>query len=238
MKQDKPGKKSATGSDPLVGGKPLNVSLKKRGRPKDTERRARILEKARDLFLEHGFQVVSVDTIAAAAEVSNRTVFSHFPSKETLLWEIIRHEGEAIRPSFPEQLPKSARAFREGLVHLGIGLVSLLTSPNIVRLGNLMLSEARRHPDMAKTFYQWGPLTTRRSMVQWVMHAKQHGWLAATTPDHAGDHLIALWHGCWSLPQQLGLEGRMSQRRVEAHVVECVELFMRAFKSSKPKKDS
>ncbi len=202
---------------------------KKRGRPKDSDRRARILAKARELFLEHGFQVVSVDRIAAAAEVSNRTVFSHFPSKEDLLWAIIRDEGEAMRPIFPEQLPKNAGEFREGLVALGRGLVSLLTSPQIIQLGNLMLSESRRHPEMAKTFYQWGPLATRRSLSEWVTHGKRLGWLSPTTPDHAGDHLIALWQGCWHLPQQLGIEGNLSRRRIEAHVLECVDLFMRAY---------
>jgi TetR/AcrR family transcriptional repressor of mexJK operon len=202
---------------------------KKRGRPKDSDRRARILAKARELFLENGFQAVSVDSIAAAAEVSNRTVFSHFPTKEELLWAIIREEGEAMRPVFPEHLPKSAEEFRDGLVAWGKSLITLLTTPHIIQLGNLILSESKRHPEMARAFYQWGPQATRRALAKWIAHGKQLGWLSEATPEHAGDHLIALWQGCWHLPQQLGLEERLSRRRIDAHVLECIDLFMRSY---------
>ncbi len=226
MKQAQPEKNRKTLSqNSSVEGLP-----RKRGRPKDAERRARIVSKARELFLEHGFQVVSVDSIASAANVSNRTVFSHFPSKEDLLWAIVQDEGEVARPQIPEALPTSVRQLHDGLVAFGIGLVGLLTSPAIVRLGLLILSEASRHPDLAKTFYQWGPLATRRTLGRWIEHAKSSGWLSERTPLHAGDHLLALWQGCWHLPQQLGLEGKLSQRQVESHVRECVDLFMRAYR--------
>ncbi len=204
---------------------------RKRGRPKDEVRRQRILATAREMFLEHGFQVVSVDAIAAAAEVSNRTVYSHFPSKDELLWAIIRAEGEAIRPHFPSDMPKTLKQYRLGLSQFGIGLVSLLTSPSIIRLGNLMLSEANRHPTLAQAFYSWGPGKTRATLEQWIDHGKTRKWLAAATPRHAGDHLLALWQGTWHLPQQLGLESKLTQPRIKAHVQECLELFFKAYRS-------
>ncbi len=131
---------------------PFDSPLKKRGRPKDTVLRDRILSTARELFLEHGFQSVSVDSIAAAAQVSNRTVFSHFHSKDQLLWAIIMAEGESLRPQLIEQLPTSLRQYRQCLTDFGIGLVSLLTTPSIIRLGNLMLSESGRHPRWRSRF--------------------------------------------------------------------------------------
>lgn len=44
--------------------------------------RARIHREAVDLALEHGVDGVTVDLIAAAAEVSPRTFFNYFPTKE------------------------------------------------------------------------------------------------------------------------------------------------------------
>ncbi len=208
-----------------------NPPVKKRGRPKDTALRARILTTAREMFLEHGFQAVSVDSIAAAAQVSNRTVFSHFHSKDQLLWAIIVAEGESLRPQLIEELPTSLRQYRQCLTDFGIGLVTLLTTPTIIRLGNLMLSESSRHPEMAKTFYQWGPGMTRRTVVEWIEHGKSQRWLAPSTPSHAGDHLLALWQGTWHLPQQLGIQGKLTRPRIEAHVKECVDLFMRAYQN-------
>lgn len=50
------------------------------------------------LFLEHGFDKVSVADVAAAAEVSKPTLFRYFPTKEDLvLHRIADHQGEAAR---------------------------------------------------------------------------------------------------------------------------------------------
>ncbi|MFH9006886.1 TetR family transcriptional regulator [Streptomyces afghaniensis] len=50
------------------------------------------------LFLEKGFDAVSVAEVAAAAEISKPTLFRYFPAKEDLvLHRIADHEGEAAR---------------------------------------------------------------------------------------------------------------------------------------------
>ena len=56
--------------------------------------RASILQAARELFLERGFDAVSVREIADEADVSPTTVFAYFPQKESLVFsdEDERHE--------------------------------------------------------------------------------------------------------------------------------------------------
>ncbi|MGW6737804.1 TetR/AcrR family transcriptional regulator [Streptomyces sp. NPDC055013] len=50
------------------------------------------------LFLEKGFDAVSVAEVAAAAEISKPTLFRYFPAKEDLvLYRFADHEGEAAR---------------------------------------------------------------------------------------------------------------------------------------------
>lgn len=48
------------------------------------ESRARILEKAAELFLEKGFEQTTTRDIAVAAGLAAGTMFNYFPSKETL----------------------------------------------------------------------------------------------------------------------------------------------------------
>jgi AcrR family transcriptional regulator len=57
--------------------------------------RASIVEAALTLFFERGFEQVSVREIADLADVSPKTVFSHFPRKEALVFsdEGERHDG-------------------------------------------------------------------------------------------------------------------------------------------------
>lgn len=56
--------------------------------------RAAIVDAATALFLERGFDAVSVREIADKADVSPKTVFTHFPQKEALVFsdEDTRHE--------------------------------------------------------------------------------------------------------------------------------------------------
>ncbi|MEU5025243.1 TetR family transcriptional regulator [Streptomyces milbemycinicus] len=57
-----------------------------------------ISETAISLFLERGFDQVSVADVAAAAEVSKPTLFRYFPAKEDLvLHRFADHEDEAAR---------------------------------------------------------------------------------------------------------------------------------------------
>ncbi|HEV3361191.1 MAG TPA: TetR family transcriptional regulator [Pseudonocardiaceae bacterium] len=50
------------------------------------------------LFLDRGFDAVSVRDVAEAAEVSKRTVFKYFPTKEDLvLHRVADHEDESAR---------------------------------------------------------------------------------------------------------------------------------------------
>ena len=50
----------------------------KRGRSKSEEKRQLIIQAAGELFVEHGFEKVSMEGIAKFAGVSKQTVYSHF----------------------------------------------------------------------------------------------------------------------------------------------------------------
>jgi AcrR family transcriptional regulator len=56
-----------------------------------------IAETARQMFLERGFEHVSVAEIARRAEVSEKTVFNYFPTKEDLVyWRLESFEEELL----------------------------------------------------------------------------------------------------------------------------------------------
>ncbi|MGW6982955.1 TetR/AcrR family transcriptional regulator [Streptomyces sp. NPDC054932] len=60
--------------------------------------RRRLAATALELFLERGFDAVSVADVAAAAEVSKPTLFRYFPSKEDLVLDrFADHQDEAAR---------------------------------------------------------------------------------------------------------------------------------------------
>ncbi len=61
-------------------------TMGRRERKKAATRKA-ISDAATELFLERGFDEVSIREIAERADVSPTTVFAHFPSKEALVFD-------------------------------------------------------------------------------------------------------------------------------------------------------
>lgn len=55
-----------------------------------TERRAQLLDVARELFAEHGYHGLSMEQLADAAGVSKPVLYQHFPSKRDLYLGLLR----------------------------------------------------------------------------------------------------------------------------------------------------
>lgn len=66
------------------------------------------------LFLERGFDNVTVDEIAAAAEVGRMTVFNHFSRKEDMFFDRDEEGREVLRAALRERDPRvsTVEAFR------------------------------------------------------------------------------------------------------------------------------
>ncbi len=60
------------------------------------ETRARIIEAARDMFAEHGFDSVTTTMIAQKANISIGSVYAHFTDKIEIFHEILAHHSEAV----------------------------------------------------------------------------------------------------------------------------------------------
>jgi AcrR family transcriptional regulator len=67
--------------------------------------RARIAEVASGLFLERGFDAVTVAEVARAAGVSSVTVFNHFPRKEDLFLDRSFDAAEVLRAAVRDRGP-------------------------------------------------------------------------------------------------------------------------------------
>ncbi|RPF34521.1 TetR family transcriptional regulator [Streptomyces sp. TLI_185] len=92
------------------------------------------------LFLERGFDAVSVAEVAAAAEISKPTLFRYFPAKEDLvLHRIADHEGEAARVVAGEPAPLVAlrRHFLDGLER-GDPVTGLNDHPQVLAFHSLL----------------------------------------------------------------------------------------------------
>ena len=81
-------------SGPAEGGKALDQARRRRVVKPPDQRRREILEAATELFGRQGYDVTTVQAIAARAGVAAGTVYLYFPSKEAIL-DALREDFEA-----------------------------------------------------------------------------------------------------------------------------------------------
>ncbi|HUI29650.1 MAG TPA: TetR/AcrR family transcriptional regulator [Candidatus Acidoferrales bacterium] len=55
----------------------------------EIERRERIIAKAEEMFLEHGYSRVTMEEIASSLGMSKKTLYKFFPNKEAILRELV-----------------------------------------------------------------------------------------------------------------------------------------------------
>ncbi|MGG4345237.1 TetR/AcrR family transcriptional regulator [Paenibacillus lautus] len=68
----------------------------KKIRKGSSDKRAKIIAAARDLFLSDGFDRSSVDAVAAKAGVSKRTVYDYYGDKQNLLLAVVEETSRAV----------------------------------------------------------------------------------------------------------------------------------------------
>jgi TetR/AcrR family transcriptional regulator len=114
----------------------------------------RILAAAARLFAEHGFDAVSMNAIAEAADMSKANVFHHFTSKQDLYLAVLRHAcrdaGQHL-DGLGGDAPLTARFAEFARAHLA----SVLQNEQVMRLSlrELLSDGSRQGQELAEKVY-------------------------------------------------------------------------------------
>jgi AcrR family transcriptional regulator len=85
--------------------------------------RAEIVRVAFDLFGKHGFEEVSVETIAAATGISRGTFFNYFPKKELILREVAASRLEKLKSNLARLTAEEEHPGFESVLDLVLSIV-------------------------------------------------------------------------------------------------------------------
>lgn len=196
------------------------------GRPKDPSKGVAILEAAKRLFVEQGYEGVSMDQIAAEAGVSKLTIYSHYGDKETLF-------SEAIASKCEEQLANGLFAFdhdkplRELLLEIGRAFFGLCLSDDAMAVHRTVTTQTTS-PKLGKLFWEAGPRRIQVAMEDLLRKEVAAGQLDIPDVHRACSQFFCLIKG---EPHMLVLCGYEppSPQEAEAHVQSCVDMFLRAY---------
>jgi TetR/AcrR family transcriptional repressor of mexJK operon len=206
---------------------PPNQAPRPLGRPRDPAKVESILAAGWRLFLAHGVEPVTVDSIAAAAGVSKATVYAHFPDKRALFQECVRREMAKIEAS--QQIADiGGKDLREVLITFGTGIMIFLTSPDAVDFYSALSGELRRDPDLARMFYDAGPGRTLANLSA-ILGSNLASGLAINDAEGAADMLLGMWQGITSYQLMLGIDHQSVVESIPLRVAAGVDRFLKAY---------
>jgi AcrR family transcriptional regulator len=111
---------------------------------------ARILDAARKVFLERGFEGASIEEIAEAARSGKPTIYARFRDKRALFTEVVKRDILSRITEFKSEVPTGA-TIEERLRSAAITLLHWGLDSDRIGLMRLAVAEARRFPDLATT---------------------------------------------------------------------------------------
>lgn len=116
---------------------------------------ARIRAAARRLFVEKGYEATSMDAVAAAAPVSKRTLYQHFPGKAELFGAVIEEAWSHLTraPLLPQDTSGDPRAVLRTYVGR---LAEHWDRPDVIPLLRLVIAEAPRFPELSQAYFAAG----------------------------------------------------------------------------------
>lgn len=122
------------------------------GRPKDFEKRKRILDAAKILFLECGYHGCSMNKIAQKADTTKLTVYNHFQDKESLFTAAIAETCDKLISAQPIHLSADSN-FLQALQHACELSLNIVNLPEALKMEYLLLELASQHNPLAQQFY-------------------------------------------------------------------------------------
>ena len=198
------------------------------GRPKDLGKRAAILEAAKRLFSNEGFNGASMDQIAAEAGVSKLTVYSHFGDKEALFSAAVRAKCEEMLPDdlFAQELKGPLRA---QLKVIASAFFALISSDEAISTQRMMMALGQADDPLRKLFWEAGPQRTHDAFATFLQSRVEARELEIADVSRAAEQFFSLIKGEMHGRMICGLCAKPPRGDVAAHIEATVDMFLRAY---------
>ncbi len=166
------------------------------GRPPG-QQGAELLDTARHVFLEHGFDATTTSAIAARAGISKSSLYREHESKSALFVAVIadwtNRGREAMRPHLLALADSTD--VEHGLRQFATVLSSAILSPDVSAMRRLVAAEARRFPDTAARYLETSWQANIDALADTLATMTDRGLINADDSTTAADQLVWLTVG-------------------------------------------
>lgn len=195
-------------------------------------KRAAIVRAAVAEFRASGFEATSMDKVAATAEVSKRTLYNHFASKEALFAQILMQLWDrsvalldlAYRPDRP---------LHEQLSALLLQKVAMVSSEDFIDLARVAITATIHSPERAQDMLL-RLAEKENALLTWVRAAQKDGRLQAADPLQVVQQMESLVKGSAFWPQVTMGQPRLGTQAQKQLAADTAQLILSRYAAQAP----
>jgi AcrR family transcriptional regulator len=188
------------------------------------QRHEELLDRALELFLEKGFELVTMDAIAASVGMTKRTMYARYDDKSALFRAAVQRAID--RWVVPTEILKNAETddLEATLKAVARIRMSNAISPAGLRLQRIVNAESYRFPEIFTLAYEQGMKPTLEFLADLLRRHTKAGTVKITKPDIAAASFLSMVIG--GPTRAIVWGGSVDERALEERLRFCVRLFM------------
>lgn len=187
-----------------------------------SDTRDRIRAAALGEFCDKGYGAC-VDDIARRAGVVKQTLYHHYGSKDSLFREALKGLADELLVD----LERRSDSLREDLLRIAESYRVKVMSEQGLALHRMMVAEAPRFPELARTLYESGFAPAWSGLARLLKQAMDRGELRQDDPELVADMLFSLLSGQERSRRLYGVCARTDQ--AAGRVAQIVDCFLGAY---------
>ncbi|PSO46905.1 MAG: hypothetical protein BRC33_14005 [Cyanobacteria bacterium SW_9_44_58] len=187
-----------------------------------------ILNVATDLFIERGYDGVSVDAIVKKAGGSKSNIYNYFGGKEGLFRAIVEDLSQQILSPLADAEIDSLPP-QQALNVIGKQVLSVVLSDRAISLLRIVIGESQKFPELGNMFFTSGPKPCYERLTRYLEKQQNLGKIKPCNSQQATTQLIGMFLGFYQLQRLLGIIDAPSQEEITNIVDDAVNTFLEVY---------
>lgn len=195
------------------------------GRPKDLEKRAKILQAAKSIFLKLGYHAANMNQIAKEAGVTKLTVYNHFQDKANLFICAIEETCEESICA-KEFVLTAETNFEQALYLMCHRALSIIYLPEALKLDRVLFELAAEQSPLTQQFFDASHTRMCNVWCDFFQQAIALKFIQADEPLAQTELILSLMLGTRHHRVLLGLDEVPTITEVDQTIQQAIVLFL------------
>lgn len=195
------------------------------GRPKDLEKRAKILQAAKSIFLKLGYHAANMNQIAKEAGVTKLTVYNHFQDKANLFICAIEETCEESICA-KEFVLTAETNFEQALYLMCHRALSIIYLPEALKLDRVLFELAAEQSPLTQQFFDASHTRMCNVWCDFFQQAIALKFIQADEPLAQTELILSLMLGTRHHRVLLGLEAVPTITEIDQSIQQAIALFL------------